>query len=116
MPMKVSNLAIKERNIPINRLYFRRNLRRRNYHSLEKGFYIAEFDCGDNPVKYLDPNGLYVINNVASGAKSALDYVKNPKNTVFPTANYFNPFFTTSDRPGIVGARENQFQPRNNNR
>jgi hypothetical protein len=43
---------------PTKRLYLRQSPRRRNNHSLERGFYNAEFSTGDDPINYTDLWGL----------------------------------------------------------
>jgi hypothetical protein len=56
--MKQSSALLQPKTAPTKRLYLRKSPRRRNNHSLERGFYIAEFSTGDDPVNFIDLWGL----------------------------------------------------------
>jgi hypothetical protein len=56
--MKQSSALLQPRTAPTKRLYLRKSPQRRNNHSLERGFYIAEFARGDDPINFIDSLGL----------------------------------------------------------
>jgi hypothetical protein len=64
-------------------------------------------------VKYVDPDGKYLINNIAQGAKSALDYAKDPRNRIYPIPTYFEQKYTDTSYPTVISVRQNNFSPLN---
>jgi hypothetical protein len=64
--------------------------------------------AGNNPVKYTDPDGEYLINNTAQGARNARDYAQSTTNQSenyfgnFIGAFVFDPKFSTTDKPSPI--------------
>jgi len=67
--------------------------------------------AGNNPVKYTDPNGNYLINNVAQEARNAREFAQRSESRFDISSNYFGGFtgafvfvpeYTTTVRPTPV--------------
>jgi hypothetical protein len=56
--MKQSIALLQPRTAPTKRIYLRQSPRRRNNHSFERGFYIAQCSTGDDPINFIDLWGL----------------------------------------------------------
>ena len=69
--------------------------------------------AGNNPVKYVDPDGNYLINNVAQGARSAREFAQQQGTTFYSSDNYFGVYVgafvfyaehTSANLPSPVGS------------
>jgi hypothetical protein len=70
--------------------------------------------AGNNPVKYVDPDGNYLINNVDERVPSAMEYARNERKPIWPGATAFLGKFSgqynvPNPSPGMVSQRSSSF-------